>query len=352
MRILISGIGGPTPRSIALRLRKLYPNAQLIGTDASPKAIGFYLPQLLDFYELVPRASDPDYWRFIKTVIEKYHIDFAFIQPELEVIEWGRYYEKYGNYLCPVLIPPLVYATNLVDKAKMADILVGTKFIPRTLRLLTEKPNIQLVEREIGFPCWIRASIGSGGLGALKINRSEDLKAWLLIHQNIPEFTVSEFLPGRHLANQMLYLDGKLIRNAGLHCVEYVMANIAPSKVTGNTSFGRFINEEKLLSYCEECMDYLADRFNVPPHGIFSFDLKEDRAGELKVTEINVRHMAYTGIMAEAGFDLIDDTVQFLEGNQFPNRDVRFSFTEERIFLRDVDITPILLKESDLLIPQ
>ena len=41
---------------------------------------------------------------------------------------------------------------------------------------------------------------------------------------------------------------------------------------------------------------------------VFSFDLKEDSSGNMKVTEINIRHMAYTGVMAQVGFDLIEDT--------------------------------------------
>lgn len=39
----------------------------------------------------------------------------------------------------------------------------------------------------------------------------------------------------------MLYIDGEYLKGAALECAEYVMANLVPSKVTGNTSFGRFL---------------------------------------------------------------------------------------------------------------
>lgn len=45
------------------------------------------------------------------------------------------------------------------------------------------------------------------------------------------------------------------------------------------------------------------EKLGVPAHGILSFDLKEDKNGEMKVTEINIRHMAYAGVMAHVGFD-------------------------------------------------
>lgn len=348
MNILITGIGGPTPRSISLRLRELYPDAKLVGVDTSTHALGFYMDGLLDKGLIIPRADHNDYWNNLKAIVKNEAIDLAFVQPEKEVIAWGKYYKQHGSYICPALVPPLEYAESLINKAVMAEILEDTNYIPKTVRTDSEHPDFDLIDNKIGYPCWIRASEGSGGLGSLKLNRGEDLKAWLFIHRDIKEFTVSEFLPGRHLANQMLYLNGNCIKNAGLHCSEYVMADIAPSKVTGNTSFGRFINDEKLLKFSEEVMEFLAHKIGAEPHGVFSFDLKEDQEGSLKVTEVNVRHMAYTGLMAKAGFDLTGDTVKYLTGEQPEIEKGRFKYDSDYIFLRDVDIEPVMMKESEL----
>lgn len=46
--VLITGIGGLTPRSIARRIRKTHPEYRLIGCDVNPKAIGFFMDGLLD----------------------------------------------------------------------------------------------------------------------------------------------------------------------------------------------------------------------------------------------------------------------------------------------------------------
>jgi len=348
-RILITGIGGPTPRSIAMWLRKLYPDAVLIGVDTNPKALGFYMKGLLNKSMVVPRADDENYWDGMTALVEKEKIDFAFVQPEMEVLEWGKFYKKSGRFICPVLIPPVEYTKGLMDKAAMADLLGESDYIPKTVRLSPDRPDYDRIAEEIGYPCWIRASVGSGGLGSLRLSRREDLEAWLFIHRGIKEFTISEFLTGRHLANQMLYIDGVCMGNAGLHCAEYVMADIAPSKVTGNTSYGLFINEEPLLEFCEEVMDYIAGKLGVKPHGVYSFDLKEDSEGRLKVTEINIRHMAYSGIMSEVGFDLIGDTVKYLTGEEEKIKKGRFKFDSDYIFLRDVDIEPVLMLNKDLI---
>tara|TARA_R110002050_G_scaffold270114_2_gene413076 strand:+ start:26685 stop:27728 length:1044 start_codon:yes stop_codon:yes gene_type:complete len=343
MNILILGVGGPTPRSIALRLKTIYPDARLIGTDIQPKAIGFHLKGLLNKSYLIPRANHPNYFVEINGIIKKENIDLAFVQPEQEVKTWGEYYNREGRYPCPTLIPPVEHVNALMDKAAMADLFKGTGFIPDTIRISPSNPKFEEVAEQIGYPCWIRASIGSGGLGSLKLNRREELEAWLFIHKDVPEFTISKFLTGRHLANQMLYIDGKCVANAGLHCAEYVMADIAPSKVTGNTSYGLLINEKSLLERCEEVMETVQAKTGVKANGVYSFDFKEDDKGEILVTEINIRHMAYTGILATCGFDLIRYTVEILRNEFQAPAKAHFYFDKEYVFIRDVDVEPIIL---------
>ncbi len=347
--ILITGIGGLTPRSIAKRLREIHPDAKLIGTDCNYKALGFFIDDLVDEYYISPKSNENEYWEFIIDIIAKEQIDYAIVQPESEILVWGYYYERFGKYPCDVLLPPVKLADKLIDKSKMAEILEGTDYIPKTIKITQDEPKFNEIVDKIGYPCWIRATIGSGGLGSLKIENSDSLKSWLFINKSIKEFTVSEFLPGRHFANQMLYYNGKLLKNASLECVEYVMSDMVPSKVTGNTAYGRFINNDNILAFCEECAKYVCDKIDVIPHAVLSFDLKEDVNGSLKVTEINARHMAYTGIMAECGYDLINDSIKILEGRiNDINIDKRFKFKKDYIFLRDVDIEPIVMTDSTL----
>jgi hypothetical protein len=350
LTVLITGIGGPTPRSITKVIRKNYPEYRLIGIDANPKALGFFMKGLVDEYYLAPKVSESSYWSFIEELIKLKSIDMAFVQPEKEVVEWGNYFLLKGKHPCPVLIPPKDLALTLMDKSIMADILQGSKFIPNTIKITQDDPKFDEVEKEIGFPCWIRATQGSGGLGSLKLSNLSSYKSWLFINRDISEFTVSEFLPGRHLATQMLYHKGEYIKGASLECVEYVMANIAPSKVTGNTSFGRFINEDHVLKFCHECIEFICNKLNIEAHGVLSFDLKEDANQNLKVTEVNIRHMAYTGVMAKVGFDLVSDTVELLTSNNlsYIEHAPFYHYTKPFVFLRDVDVEPIILEDERL----
>ena len=348
--ILITGIGGLTPRSIAKMIRKNHPDYKLIGCDIDEKAIGFFMKDLLDYYYVCPRCTEQDYFPWIENLVEKMNIDYAFVQPESEIVEWGSYFEQYGKYPCPVFIGSKLLSISLKDKSIMANLLEGTDFIPKTLKVTQKNPRYDDVEKLIGFPCWIRATEGTGGLGSLKLEDINSYKSWLFINSQIPEFTVSEFLTGRHLANQMLYYNGEYVKGAALECVEYVMANTAPSRVTGNTRFGRFLNEDRINEFCDKCIKYLEKKLGIPAHGILSFDLKEDKNGNLKVTEVNIRHMAYTGVMANVGFDLIEDTIKIMEdGNcERVERAQFYHYDKSYVFLRDVDIEPIILESGDV----
>lgn len=353
--ILITGIGGLTPRSIATIIRKNHPDYRIIGCDIDKKAMGFFMKTgdgnpLVDEYFLAPRCNAPEYFPWMEKLVAQKHIDYAFVQPEAEIVRWGRYYEEQGRYPCPVFMGSKVLSESLRDKSIMADLLEGTDYIPRTIKVTQENPRFEDVEKEIGFPCWIRATEGTGGLGSLRLDDISSYRSWLFINAGIPEFTVSEFLTGRHLANQMLYYNGEYVKGAALECAEYVMANTAPSRVTGNTHFGRFLNEDAINRFCDECIKYLEKKLGVPAHGILSFDLKEDKNGRLKVTEVNIRHMAYTGVMARVGFDLIEDTIRIMEDGNADNvqRDPFHHYEKPYIFLRDVDVEPIVLEGEDI----
>lgn len=348
--ILITGIGGLTPRSIATIVRKNHPDYRIIGCDIDKKAVGFFINNLLDDYFVCPKCTDPEYFPWLEKLVFDKKIDYAFVQPESEIVEWSAYYENNGYYPCPTFIGSNKLSISLKDKSIMADLLKDTDFIPKTIKVSQSNPRFDEVEREIGFPCWIRATEGTGGLGSLKLDDISSYKSWLFINSDIPKFTVSEFLTGRHLANQMLYYNGEYIKGAALECVEYVMANTAPSHVTGNTHFGRFLNEDRINEFCDNCIKYLEKVTGEIAHGILSFDLKEDSNGNMKVTEVNIRHMAYTGVMARVGFDLIEDTIRIIEDGNCDGikRDPYYHFEKPYVFLRDVDVEPIVLESEEV----
>lgn len=350
MNILITGVGGPTPRSFAnsLKYYSNYGEYRLIATDINPLSIGLYQKELFDQSYIVPRADSPKYWAAIKEIVDKENIDMAVILPELEVLEWSKQKESMG-LPCKALLPDYTLAQTLVDKAKMTDILSPLGVVPKSVEF-NRADSVVNVFNQFGEEFWVRSSSGSSGLGSLKVDSTESLENWIEINPKVEQFLASTFLPGRNLACKMLYYEGELLRSACVERVEYIMSKVAPSGITGNTSFGRLLNEPLLTEISVKALDVLFEKTNAPKHGFFTVDFKEDKPGKPYITEINVRHVAFTQCFAAGGANFAEDTIRLLDEDPTFDRSYKYyEFEKDLIFLRDVDERPILMKENELL---
>ncbi len=351
MKILITGVGGPTPRSFAIALKKYssFTDAELIATDINPLSIGLYQPRLFAKSYVVPRATDADYWPVIDRIVLENKIDLAVILPELEVTIWSRR-QKTQSLPCKVLLPDPAIAELLVDKGKMTELLEPLGIVPPSVSFEARQSAFETVFSTLDFPFWVRSRSGTSGLGSLNVKDEQSLRNWIQINPGVTHFLASKFLPGRNLACKMLYYEGRLLRTACGERVNYIMSKVAPSGITGNTSFGRLLNEPALVDVAVRAMDHVFEHTGSPKHGFFTADFKEDADGKPYITEINVRHVAFTQCFAAAGANFAADTISLLSGDpEFDRRYKMYSFEPGTIFLRDVDALPVMMKESELL---
>lgn len=353
MKILVTGVGGPTPRSFAIALKKYgqLPDVEFIGTDINPLSIGLYQKNLFKYGYVIPPAHDEKgYWRSIEKIIEVHKIDMAVVLPEQEVLAWSKRKEERG-LPCEALIPDMSIAKLLVNKSKMTQALQGMDVVPKSVSFQRNEVNYDTIFDKLGGMFWIRSSSGTSGLGSLKVESRKSLKNWIDIHPSVEHFIASEYLPGRNLACKLLYYKGFLIRSASAERVSYIMAKVAPSGITGNTSFGRLVNEPKLVEKSVGAMDKLFEFSRAQKHGFFTVDFKEDETGKPYITEINVRHVAFTQCFAAGGANFAEDTIRLLSNDSSLDITYKmYEFEKGLIFLRDVDELPIMMSESDLLI--
>lgn len=348
--ILINGVGGPTPRSIARSLHR-YSNLEvrLIGTDVNPLAYGLYEEELYDKTYVIPPAGDKDYWATIEKIIEAEAIDMAIVQPELEVLEWTRYRAMGNEWPCKTFLPDHEIVKKLIDKSLMTDLLKDTSLVPKSLVIDPQNIEIENIKDKLGFPFWIRSTSGSSGLGSLKVEDANGLENWITINPDVPQFIGSTYLPGRNLACKLLYHNGKLLRAASGERVNYIMSKVAPSGITGNTSFGRLLNEPQLIELSEKALRIIEEQTGKKLHGFFTADFKESQEGKPYITEINVRMVAFNMCFAAGGANFSQDIVNLLLNPDSFDMDYKmYEFEEDLIFLRDVDAEPIIMRESDL----
>ncbi len=130
--------------------------------------------------------------------------------------------------------------------------------------------------------------------------------------------------------------------------MNYIMSKVAPSGITGNTSFGRLLNEPKLVELSEKALRTVAAHTQKPLHGFYTADFKEDAAGKPYITEINVRMVAFNLSFAQGGANFSEDIVNLLTNpDDFDMNYKMYEFEKDLIFLREVDVEPMLMKESD-----
>lgn len=355
LNILVTGVGGPTPRSfvraVKLASTNLKANFRFVGVDCNPRAYGLYDDALFDTGYVIPRADEEEYWTAINEIIQAEKIDGAVILPETEVLEWARNRHKLDTAI-KVHLPDYELASVLVNKHRLHAYLEGSSLIPRFIRVNPKGYDYQEIKNKVGDVFWIRSSEGSSGLGSFKIESASALEEWLSINKNVAEFLATEFLPGRNMACKMLYFGDELKRTACAERVNYIMAKVAPSGITGNTSYGRLINEPGLVKISEEALAFISSELNTSLNGIFTVDFKEDVDGTPRITEINIRHVAFTSSIAAGGANLPADTLEAMflrEDEGYRMKRIDYTYDEQYIFLRDVDAEPILIREADLL---
>jgi len=354
IKILVTGVGGPTPRSFVRAIKwygkELANEFEFIGVDCNRLAYGLYDKELFVKSFVVPRADHKDYWEAINTIIEENEIDGAVILPELEVIEWAKNAIGKLNKKIKLHLPDPALASEIVNKHTLHQLLKNSGLVPKYYLINPTNYSYNELKEKVSDVYWVRSTEGSSGLGSLKIENEKALEQWIAINPGVTEFIASEFLPGRNMACKLLYFNGKLLSTACAERVNYIMAKVAPSGITGNTSFGRLLNEPGLVDISVRAIESIASNMNVSLNGIFTVDYKEDSLGIPKITEINIRHVAFTSSIAAGGANLPLDTLKamFLI-DPATIETTHYKFDQQLIFLRDVDGYPIVIKESDLL---
>jgi len=273
------------------------------------------------------------------------------ILPELEVIEWAKNATGKLNKKIKLHLPDPALAVQIVNKHTLHQLLKDSGLVPKYYLINPLSFSYPELSEKVGEIFWVRSTEGSSGLGSLKIENEKALEQWIAINSGVKEFIASEFLPGRNMACKLLYFNGKLLSTACAERVNYIMAKVAPSGITGNTSFGRLLNDQGLVNMSVKAIESIAAKLNTSINGIFTVDYKEDAAGIPKITEINIRHVAFTSSIAAGGANLPLDTLKAMFLDDPANMDTRhYQFEGKLIFLRDVDGYPVVMNETDLLL--
>ena len=234
-----------------------------------------------------------------------------------------------------------------ISKGKLYEALRETGLVPR-YRIVSR--DELLARRGVdldGGPVWLRdySDASSSGIGSLQVTEPEEAYAWAYLNPGISSFMVAEHLPGRNIAASLLFHDDELLKAGCYERLEYFMGHLAVSGVTGNINRGRLLNDERARTLAEQAVRFVADLVGERAHGLLTVDLREDRTGALKVTEINVRHVAATSALAGGGANLAEAQVLATLGRLDEIGEAVPHLPDDNVILRDIDGAPLLLTD-------
>ena len=342
MNILVTGACGVTSRAIARSLAKSreYASANLIGTDVCENVYGLYEGLFHRIYR-VPWTYEDSYHSIIADICEREAVDLAIVIPELEVLYWAE-----NEMPVRALLPPPKFSGIAISKRRVYDVLQGTGLIPQ-YHIISREDILQSSMVHYGTATMWMRECGEGftsGKGAMRVTGREEMRAWALLNPSISEFMIAEYLPGRNFACCMLFFANSLLKVACYERLEYLMAKVAVSGITGNICRGRLINDSRVSSVAEQAVRKVADQTGEVMQGLVTVDLKENSRADVLLTEINLRHVACTSAFAEGGANMAEAQVFSTLGKLSEITEVEVSFPRNNLILRDVDGMPILVK--------
>ena len=343
MKILCSGACGESGRSVAraLRMSPIFKDAVLIGTDIAQNIYGLY-ENLFDNVYKVPYCTDESYKSVVQGIIDKEKPDAALIMPELEVLFWSK-----NDFGVPVLLPHSGFCDIAISKKRTYEILDSTGLVPK-YRLLTKEQILYRGCSGLSKPFWMRdiSDGATGAKGAFLVKNNFDAIAWAHLHPSTHEFMIAEYLPGRNLACCMLFDEDRLLKVVCAERLEYAKAKVTPSGITGNTAKGRLLNNEPdIIQAAWKAVMTLSNNSEKPLSGIVTVDLKENAVGKPYITEINIRHVAFTEAWAQGGVNMAEAQMLLLLDRKDEIDLRQVEFPENNLFLRDLDGIPLYVAD-------
>lgn len=350
-RILVTGSGGLAGVNFVRALRASKRGYYLAGTDFNKYHLVY--PDLDSRY-LTPRHSDPTFIQRVASIAKQEKVSFLHPQPSSEAFVISKARAKIP---CRIFLPgPHVMGVGQ-DKLLTQRALTKAGLPVAATRTVSTPEDVEDAFSDLGAPLWVRARRGAGGRLSLLCKDTEEAYHWieLWVHRGTKpdEFMIQEYLPGRNIAWDSIWKDGRLVTSYARERLEYPFKHISPSGITGTPSVARIVRDRSLNEVAEKAVKAIDPK----PSGAYSIDVKESAKGEMCVTEVDagkfhstmplwgyiaIRHlgMPWYANLADLYVRLgLDDDIR----ESIPRTDL---FPDGYYLLRDMDVGAFLWRED------
>lgn len=319
-RILMTGGGAPGGPGVLKCLKLLGNGYEIYVADANENSSGRFLS---NNFCVIPVASDDNFIDSLLKICKEKRIDIIFPLVTKELLLLSKaidQFEVIGTRIIVSDYESLVIANN---KSRLYTHLKGLGIKLPNFKVINNYNDFKIVSNEFveiyGGYC-IKPSVSNGSRGVRIVSKNLNSGDLLFNHKpnsiyvehlhlnsilkdySFPELLISEILPGREFTiDTILDNNGKPI----------VILPRERLKTNGGISVaGKFINDQKIISYCLEILNSLNLR------GPIGLQVKEDKFGNFLLLEINPRIQGTSVAALGAGINLPKISVQLIENNK------------------------------------
>jgi hypothetical protein len=256
-------------------------NIRLAGTDVDKTSIE--LNGWIDRAYQLPSANSSRYLLRLNKVIKKDRVEMIFPQPDSEV---GRLSRDRDLVRAAMFLPDHEAVRVCQDKYEALSRWFKKGLRKEPIVLSPRSRRTRQILRGVTFPCWVRARQGAGGSLSCLARGWRSVEHWIDYHWEEglkTDFVVEEYLPNRDFCFMSMWDQGKLVASMVRERLSWVGHRI--DGAGGTSKLNRVVHSNKVNVNALEAISAVSKK----PHGIFCVDLKGDRRGIPRPTEINCR---------------------------------------------------------------
>ena len=340
-KILVTGGGGPAGLNFINSLNHATETFDIVSSDINK----FHLELTPSKNRIImPEFNAPEYIDTLNHVIDEYKIDFLHCQPDGEVKIISDNREKINTR---TFLPSKKTIDICQNKDLSSEIWAKNGILNNNSITIDSENDLDDASTTFGYPYWLRASSGASSKGSSLIYNKNTAYHWIEYwkSRNIDwKFIAQEYFDGRNIAFQSIWKNGELIVSQARERLEYLYPNLAPSGVTNTPVVAVTINDKSVNDVAYESIKTIDKNAT----GIFCVDLKEDKNGIVRPTEINAgRFFTTSYFFTKAGINMPYYFVKLAFDEEIPQLPKFNALPKGLYWIRHIDGSAVLLKDGD-----
>ena len=345
-RVLIPGAGTGSSGNLIRALRAIAPAPHIVGIHSDR----FTLRQsLADRNYLCPPYAAPSFAEAAASIVERERINVVMPGDDRAVRALS---DRRHRFPIDLFLPRRSAVALCQDKFAL-NAALRERGVPapvtHAVRSLRDLDRIFARFSRAGL-LWCRARRGARSLAACPVASAEQARAWITQWRDLrgvraSDFTLSEFLPGRHFIVQSVWDSGRLLLAQSVEVLSYFAAGNNPSGVFSLSSLAKTVVEPEALETSLRAVRAVEPR----PRGTYCVELKGAAGGTPSVTEINVGRFpsGVTALLALGPHNMVEVFAAAAVGAPITVADPHGALADQYL-VRDIDAVPGVVSAAEL----